>query len=120
MWLAKMLSEGGSTKSGKRISHKTSVILAFVPIVVLTGMLIFLLSPYGQSLINIGTPLPQVTIEKIEFHNNQILVFIRNTGPMDIVISQADVNDRIQGDYSKGSVFIITLPVFSKDKSVLD
>lgn len=96
MWLAKMLSEGGSTKSGKRISHKTSVILAFVPIVVLTGMLIFLLSPYGQSLINIGTPLPQVTIEKIEFHDNQILVFIRNTGPMDIVISQADVNDRIQ------------------------
>lgn len=96
MWLAKMLSEGGSTKSGKRISHKTSVILAFVPIVVLTGMLIFLLSPYGQSLINIGTPLPQVTIEKIEFHDNQILVFIRNTGLMDIVISQADVNDRIQ------------------------
>ncbi len=96
MWLAKMLSEGGSTKSGKRISHKTSVILAFVPIVVLTGMLIFLLSPYGQSLINIGTPLPQVAIEKIEFHDNQILVFIRNTGPMDIVISQADVNDRIQ------------------------
>src|SRR5215510_3003768 len=96
MWLAKMLSEGGSAKSGKRISHKTSVILAFVPIIVLTGMLIFLLSPYGQSLINIGTPLPQVTIEKIEFHDNQILVFIRNTGPMDIVISQADVNDRIQ------------------------
>lgn len=96
MWLAKMLSEGGSPKSGKRISHKTSVILAFVPIVVLTGMLIFLLSPYGQSLINIGTPLPQVTIEKIEFHDNQILAFIRNTGPMDIVISQADVNDRIQ------------------------
>jgi zinc transporter, ZIP family len=91
-----MLSEDGSIKSGKRISHKTSVILAFVPIVVLTGMLIFLLSPYGQSLINVGTPLPQVTIEKIEFHDNQILVFIRNTGPMDIVISQADVNDRIQ------------------------
>jgi zinc transporter, ZIP family len=96
MWLARMLSEDGSTKSGKRISHKASVILAFVPIVALTGMLIFLLSPYGQSLINVGTPLPQVTIEKIEFHDNQILVFIRNTGPMDIVISQADVNDRIQ------------------------
>jgi zinc transporter ZupT len=91
-----VLSEDGSAKAGKRISHKTSVILAFVPIIVLTGMLIFLFSPYGQSLINVGTPLPQVTIEKIEFHDNQILVFIRNTGPMDIVISQADVNDRIQ------------------------
>ena len=72
------------------------MVLAFVPIVVLAGMMIFLLSPYGQSLINVGTPLPQVTIEKVEFHDNQILAFIRNTGPLDIVVSQADVNDRIQ------------------------
>ena len=72
------------------------MILAFVPIVVLAGMMIFLLSPYGQSLINVGTPLPQVTIEKVEFHDNQILAFIRNTGPLDVVVSQADVNDRIQ------------------------
>jgi len=82
--------------TGKRLSQKTSLILAFVPIVVLAGMLIFLLSPYGQSLINAGTPLPQVTIEKIEFHDNQILAAIRNTGPLDIVVSQANVNDRIQ------------------------
>jgi ZIP family zinc transporter len=89
-------SEGKNTMTGKRLSQKTSLILAFVPIVVLAGMLIFLLSPYGQSLINAGTPLPQVTIEKIEFHDNQILAAIRNTGPLDIVVSQADVNDRIQ------------------------
>lgn len=82
--------------TGKRLSQKTSMILAFIPIVVLAGMLIFLLSPYGQSLINAGTPLPQVTIEKIEFHDNQILASIRNTGPLEIVVSQADVNDRIQ------------------------
>ncbi len=59
-------------------------------------MIIFLLSPYGQSLINTGIPLPQVTIEKIEFHDNQILASIRNTGPLEVVVSQADVNDRIQ------------------------
>ncbi|MGB8087019.1 MAG: ZIP family metal transporter [Nitrososphaeraceae archaeon] len=91
-----MLSEDTNNKSSKRLSQKTSMILAFVPIVVLAGMMIFLLSPYGQSLINVGTPLPQVTIEKVEFHDNQILAFIRNTGPLDIVVSQADVNDRIQ------------------------
>ena len=72
------------------------MVLAFVPIVVLAGMMMFLLSPYGQSLINVGTPIPKVTIEKVEFHDNQILAFIRNTGPLDIVVSQADVNDRIQ------------------------
>ncbi|MGA6991808.1 MAG: ZIP family metal transporter [Nitrososphaeraceae archaeon] len=91
-----MLSEDTNNKSSKRLSQKTSMSLAFVPIVVLAGMMIFLLSPYGQSLINVGTPLPQVTIEKVEFHDNQILAFIRNTGPLDIVVSQADVNDRIQ------------------------
>lgn len=91
-----MLSEDTNNKSSKRLSQKTSMILAFVPIVALAGMMIFLLSPYGQSLINVGTPLPQVTIEKVEFHDNQILAFIRNTGPLDIVVSQADVNDRIQ------------------------
>jgi zinc transporter, ZIP family len=91
-----VLSEDRDTRAGKRLSNKASMVLAFIPIVVLAGMLIFLLSPNGQSLINVGTPLPQVTIEKIEFHDNQILAFIRNTGPLDIVVSQADVNDRIQ------------------------
>jgi ZIP family zinc transporter len=76
--------------------RKTPLILAFVPIVVLSAMIIFLLSPYGQSLINTGIPLPQITIEKVEFHDNQILASIRNTGPLEVVVSQADVNDRIQ------------------------
>jgi zinc transporter, ZIP family len=76
--------------------RKTPLILAFVPIVVLAAMIIFLLSPYGQSLINTGIPLPQITIEKVEFHDNQILASIRNTGPLEVAVSQADVNDRIQ------------------------
>lgn len=91
-----MFSEDKNTEAGKRISQKTPMILAFIPIVVLGGMIIFLLSPYGQSLINTGIPLPQVTIEKVEFHDNQILASIRNTGPLEVVVSQADVNDRIQ------------------------
>ena len=81
---------------GNHALRKTPLILAFVPIVVLAAMIIFLLSPYGQSLINTGIPLPQITIEKVEFHDNQILASIRNTGPLEVVVSQADVNDRIQ------------------------
>lgn len=94
--MPRLLSEDKNTESRNHPSSKRPLILAFVPIVVLATMIIFLLSPYGQSLINIGIPLPQVTIEKVEFHDNQILAYIRNTGPMEIVISQADVNDRIQ------------------------
>jgi zinc transporter ZupT len=59
-------------------------------------MVYFLLSPYGQNLINTGVPLPEITIEKVEFHENQVVAFIRNTGPEQVTISQADVNDRIQ------------------------
>lgn len=90
-----MLNEDKETTAENK-STKTPLILAFVPIIVLAGMIIFLLSPYGQSLINTGIPLPQITIEKVEFHDNQILAYIRNTGPLETVVSQADVNDRIQ------------------------
>ncbi|HEX5975925.1 MAG TPA: ZIP family metal transporter, partial [Nitrososphaeraceae archaeon] len=57
-------------------------------------MLVFLLGP-GMSILNIGIPLPEITIEKIEFQNDKIVAFIRNTGPEGVVIAQADINDRM-------------------------
>ncbi|CAN5841110.1 hypothetical protein BH23THE1_BH23THE1_12730 [soil metagenome] len=80
---------------GKR-KKIVSLVLAIIPLIILAGMVYFLLSPHGQNLINTGVPLPEVTIEKVEFHENQVVAFIRNTGPEQITISQADVNDRIQ------------------------
>jgi ZIP family zinc transporter len=79
-----------------KFNCKGSILLAFVPIVILSGMVMFLLSPSGQSILNTGNPLPEVSIEKVEFRDGQIVAFIRNTGPMEVVISHADVNDRIQ------------------------
>lgn len=79
-----------------RFNRSRSVLLALVPIVILSGMIMFLLSPSGQTLLNAGIPLPEVTIEKIEFREGHIVAFVRNSGPMEVVISQADVNDRIQ------------------------
>ena len=84
--------------SYKKISHrKRTVVAAFIPFIVLAVMIWFLFSPSLQSFINSGVPLPQVAIEKIEFRENpgQIIAFIRNAGPTDITIAQADVNDRI-------------------------
>jgi len=72
-----------------------SIGLALVPLVVLAAMIYFLTSPFGQDLITGGTPLPEITIEKIEFHENQIVAYIRNTGQETVTISQADINDRI-------------------------
>ena len=81
-------------KDNKKISQKKLIAIALIPFVVLSGMLIFLFGP-GMSILNIGIPLPEITIEKIEFKNEKIIAFIRNTGPEEIVIAQADINDRI-------------------------
>jgi ZIP family zinc transporter len=67
---------------------------AIIPLVVLGAMVAFLLWP-GNRLLNIGIPLPDVTIERIEFLDERIVAHVRNTGPQAIEIAQADVNDRI-------------------------
>ena len=40
--------------------------------------------------------LPEITIERIEFADSQILATVRNTGQIDVTVAQADVNDRVQ------------------------
>jgi zinc transporter, ZIP family len=79
----------------RQISGKKLIAFAIIPFIVLTAMILFLFSPIGQSFLNSGVPMPEVTIEKIEFQEGRIVAFIRNTGPMDITIAQADINDRI-------------------------
>src|ERR687892_1193648 len=81
----------------KRPHRNRTVVAAFIPLVVLAIMIFLLFSPIFQSFINSGIPLPEVAIEKIEFRENpsQIIAFIRNSGPTEITIAQADVNDRI-------------------------
>ncbi len=81
----------GKNKKSNRIKI---VVIALIPIVVLTGMIIFLFGP-GQLLLNTGIPLPEITIERTEFHEGEIVAFIRNTGPTQVEIAQADINDRI-------------------------
>lgn len=75
-------------------SRKKMIVIALIPLVVLSGMIIFLFGP-GISILNIGIPLPEITIEKIEFQKDKIIASIRNTGPEEIEIAQADINDRI-------------------------
>src|SRR5215212_507826 len=72
------------------------VVVGLVPLVVLAAMVAFIFGP-GQQFLGAGTPLPEISIERIEFQEGgKIIVFIRNTGPIDVTVAQADVNDRIQ------------------------
>jgi ZIP family zinc transporter len=81
-------------RNNMKVSRKKMIAIALIPLIVLSGMLVFLFGP-GMSILNTGIPLPEITIEKIEFQNDKIVAFIRNTGPEEIEIAQADINDRI-------------------------
>ena len=81
-------------RNNSKTNRKKMIVIALTPLIVLSGMLVFLLGP-GMSLLNIGIPLPEITIEKIEFQNDKIVAFIRNTGPEEVEIAQADINDRM-------------------------
>jgi len=84
-----------TTGSGNGVAYSGKMIAAaLVPLAVLAGMILFLFGP-GQSLLNKGIALPEVTIERIEFQEGKIVASVRNTGPGEIEISLADINDRI-------------------------
>jgi len=86
--------EFDENRNNRKTSRKKMIVIALIPLIVLSGMLVFLLGP-GMSILNIGIPLPEITIEKIEFQNDKIVAFIRNTGPEVVDVAQADINDRM-------------------------
>jgi zinc transporter, ZIP family len=73
------------------------VAVALVPLGLLVIMIVFIFSTgQQQQFLGVGTPLPEISIERIEFQEGgKIIAFIRNTGSTDVTVVQADVNDRI-------------------------
>ena len=70
-------------------------ISAIAPIVLLAILIVFLLGP-ASTFLQFGIVLPEISIEKVEFFENEIQATVRNTGPVDVNVVVADVNDRIQ------------------------
>ncbi len=70
-------------------------ISAIAPIVLLAILILFLLGP-ASTFLQFGIVLPEISIEKVEFVGNEIQATVRNTGPVDVNVVVADVNDRIQ------------------------
>ena len=86
----------GSSLEPRWFASAKIVAIALVPLVVLAAMIAFIFGP-GQLFLGAGRPLPEISIERIEFQEGgKIIAFIRNTGPIDVTVAQADVNDRIQ------------------------
>lgn len=66
-----------------------------VPFALIIVLVAYMTGP-GSQVISGGTPLPEVTLERIDFAEDEIRVTVRNTGPIPVDIVQGDVNDRIQ------------------------
>jgi zinc transporter ZupT len=78
------------------ISSKGKIIASgLVPFFFLIVMIAYIFGP-GSDLLDLGIPLPEITIEKVDFIKSEIQVLVRNTGPIPVEVVMADVNDRIQ------------------------
>ena len=79
----------GNSSRGKTIA---SGVIPFVFVIIL---MLYIFGP-GSDLLDLGIPLPEITIEKIDFVDSEIQATVRNTGPISVDVVMADVNDRIQ------------------------
>jgi ZIP family zinc transporter len=86
--------EERKVSSTYRITRKT-ILFGVIPFIVLGVMIMILLYSPGLLFQGSSKPLPEISIEKVEFSDGSIVAFVRNTGPSEINVAQADVNDRI-------------------------
>jgi len=89
-----MEREEGNIRNTHRISKRT-ILFGVVPFIVIGAMIVLLLNSPGILFQSSIKPLPEISIEKVEFSDDTIVAYVRNTGPSEITIAQADVNDRI-------------------------
>ena len=66
-----------------------------IPFAFLILLMAYIFGP-GSDLLDLGVPLPEITMEKVDFVDSEIQVTVRNTGPIPVEVVMADVNDRIQ------------------------
>ena len=77
-------------------SSKVKVIASgIIPFAFVVLMMVYIFGP-GADLLDLGVPLPEITIEKVDFVDSEIQATVRNTGPISVEVVMADVNDRIQ------------------------
>lgn len=65
------------------------------PLALVVLLMAYVLGP-GAQVLQTGSPLPELSIERVEFSGSEVRATVRNTGPEPLDIVMADVNDRIQ------------------------
>lgn len=65
------------------------------PLALVALLMAYVLGP-GAGVLELGVPLPDISIERVQFQESEVRVEVRNTGPVPVEIVMADINDRIQ------------------------
>ena len=80
---------------GGKSSKSKMVASGVIPFIFLVVLVVYIFGP-GSDMLDLGVPLPEITIEKIDFVDSEIIATVRNTGPIPVEVVMADVNDRFQ------------------------
>ncbi len=76
-------------------SKSKTIASGIIPFTFVVVLMLYIFGP-GADLLDLGIPLPEITIEKVDFIDSEIQVTVRNTGPISVEVVMADINDRIQ------------------------
>jgi len=78
----------------KKPSKVKMIASGIIPFAFLILLVAYIFGP-SSDLLDLGVPLPEITMEKVNFVDSEIQVTVRNTGPIPVEVVMADVNDRI-------------------------
>ena len=79
---------------GQRMGRVRTAASGVIPLVFVALLMAYIFGP-GAEMLDVGVPLPEVTIERVDFVDSEIRATVRNTGPIPVSVVIADVNDRI-------------------------
>ena len=87
------IGRGPHSAARKNGSAKT-LASGLVPLALVVALAAYVFGP-GADMLDVGVPLPEITIERVDFAESEIHATVRNTGPIPVSVALADVNDRI-------------------------
>ena len=81
--------------TNKKQFNFTTLILLVLPIVALVGVILLFLRTGGGLNLTAPAPIEALTIERTVLKPGKIEIYVRNSGPEDVTIAQAVINDAV-------------------------
>lgn len=89
------MTESTVSPVNKQQVKLSTLILVFVPLIVLVGVILLFMKTGGGLNLTPPAPIEALTVERTVLHQGRIEIAIRNAGPQDLSISQVIVNNAV-------------------------